>query len=121
MSLWLPVGATVLTGAKVTACVWVPYCNQGNHYWLIMPRYKAMDLRIMSSECDPVILMGLGGLSDKPMEGGVGPSEPDTFIKLWNAKSTITSIRFTSYPTSSWEKNYSSIILGLFFPEEKML
>ena len=35
-----------------------------------MPRYKAMDLRIMSSECDPVILMGLGGLSDKPMEGG---------------------------------------------------
>lgn len=47
-----------------------------------MPRYKAMDLRIMSSECDPVILMGLGGLSDKPMEGGVGPSEPDTFIKL---------------------------------------
>jgi hypothetical protein len=63
--------------------------------------------------------MCLGGLSDKPMEGGLGPSEPDTFIKLWNAKSTITSIRFTSYPTSSWEKNYSSIILGLFFSRGK--
>lgn len=35
-----------------------------------MFRYKVMDLRIMFSECDFVILMGFGGFLDKLMEGG---------------------------------------------------